>query len=510
MVALLMRARRAAASLLAVAVLLATYETAIAAPVVRLGPQVLVGVAEGHGVASFRGIAYARAPVGALRWKAPQPLPTRRGRVDATRFGPACPQSDGNARWYRNVAKAMGGAAEAITGPERIDEDCLYLNIWTASPRALPLGKRRPVMVWIHGGSNENGYAHEPNYRGAQLARRGVVVVSLNYRLGLLGFFAHPALGKDASGRQGLLDQVAALRWVKAHIDRFGGDPARITLFGESAGGTDIAALASMPEAKDLFARLIIESGYLAPDGVMRADEAARFALGLTAEDETAVSLRAMPWRSIIALQQAKLAGHFYAPVADWPPRLAAPTLIGSNTDEYLMYLPKDEAGQASELRSELAGFAPEQAARISALLDRTAGSLASRLEMVSAAKAFQCPSARAADAAAAAGQRVFVYDFARIRPGPHGLGAYHGAEIPYVFDTADLWLPGLAADRMVTEAMQGYWVNFAQSGDPNGPGLPLWPQWRAASAIVLGFGDAIAAKPMRHASLCALLTPEG
>lgn len=508
MVAAFSDARAAAAWLLAVAALPALHGAAVAAPVVRLGRQVLVGVREAHGVASFRGIAYARPPVGALRWKAPQPLPMRRGRVDAARFGPACPQSEGNTRWYRGVAKAMGRAPDAIKGPERIDEDCLYLNIWTPDVRPMPPAQRRPVMVWIHGGSNENGYGHEPNYRGAQLARRGVVVVSLNYRLGLLGFFAHPALGKDASGRQGLLDQVAALRWIKAHIARFGGDPARITLMGESAGGTDIAALASMPEAQGLFARLIIESGYLAPDGVMRAAEAARSALGLTAEDETAASLRAMPWQSIVALQQAKLPGHFYAPVAAWPLRLAVPALIGSNADEYLMYLPKDEAAQASDLKAELASLAPEQAARIRALVERSPASLAHRLEMVSAGKAFHCPSARAANGAAAAGQRVFVYHFARVRPGSHGLGAYHGAEIPYVFDTADSWLPGDAIDQRLARTMQAYWVNFARTGDPNGPGLLVWPRWRKASAKVLALGDTTSAKPLPQAELCGLLIP--
>jgi para-nitrobenzyl esterase len=246
----------------------------------------------------------------------------------------------------------------------------------------------------------------------------------------------------------------------------------------------------------------------------MDADEAARFALSLTARNETAARLRAMPWQSIVALQQAKLPGHFYAPVArsvagpadGWPPRLAVPTLIGSNADEYLMYLPKDEAGQAAELKTELTVFAPEQSARIRALLDRMPGNLAGRLEAVSAAKAFHCPSARTADAAAAAGQRVFVYHFERVRPGSHGLGAYHGAEISYVFNTADSWLLSDASDHTLAQAMQAYWVNFARSGDPNGPGLPVWPRWRQASATVLALGDTVAAKPMPQAELCRLL----
>jgi len=507
-IAALSHARRAFAWLLAAA-LLAAHGPALAAPVVRVGPQVLVGTAEGKGVASFRGIAYARAPVGALRWQAPQPMPPRRGRIHATRFGPACPQSDGNTRWYRNVAKAMGAAPKLIAGPERVGEDCLYLNVWTAAPRPLAPSKRRPVMVWIHGGSNENGYGHEPNYHGTQLAQQGVVVVSLNYRLGLLGFFAHPALGKDASGQQGLLDQVAALRWVKANIAQFGGDPARITLFGESAGGTDIAALAAMPEAQGRFAQLILQSGYLAPAAVLSPAEAARFSLGLFAEDETASSLRAMPWQSLVALQEKKLAGHFYAPVARMPLHLPVPALIGSNADENLMYLPQGEAAQTTELAAELADFAPPQAARIRALTQSKAEDPARRLELVGAGKAFHCPSARLAAQAAAAGQRAYVYRFARVRPGGHGLGAYHGAEIPYVFDTADAWLPGDAADRRVSEAMQRYWVNFARSGNPNGAGLPLWPHWHSAQRAALELGDTVAPRPMPHADLCALLMPE-
>jgi para-nitrobenzyl esterase len=133
-------------------------------------------------------------------------------------------------------------------------------------------------------------------------------------------------------------------------------------------------------------------------------------------------------------------------------------------------------------------------------------GNLAGRLEAVSAAKAFHCPSARTADAAAAAGQRVFVYHFERVRPGSHGLGAYHGAEISYVFNTADSWLPSDASDHTLAQAMQAYWVNFARSGDPNGPGLPVWPRWRQASATVLALGDTVAAKPMPQAELCRLL----
>jgi para-nitrobenzyl esterase len=486
--------------------MLAVHGDARAAPTVRLGQQQLVGVAEPGGIASFRAIAYARPPLGELRWKAPQPLPVQPGQVDATRFAPACPQGEGNTRWYRGVAKAMGADPAQVTGPERIDEDCLYLNVWTPAARPLLPGKRLAVMVWIHGGSNENGYAHEPNYLGANLARNGVVVVTINYRVGLLGFFAHPALGSDASGRQGLLDQVAALRWVKANIARFGGDPARVTLFGESAGGTDIALLAAMPEGKGLFARAIIQSGFLPRNAVVTRREAENLATGLFGASATSASLRALPWQAIVGLQEDKLRGHFHAPLAPWPGQLAIPLLIGSNADEHLMYLSKDEAGLNAELAAELKSYPAERAAAIRAAMNALSGNQASRVDAVSGGRAFHCPSARLAGTVAASGRKAYLYRFERIRPGEHGLGAYHGAEIPYVFDTADAWLNGDARDAVLTRTMQDYWVNFARIGNPNGPGLPAWPSWQGAAPRLLGLGDTIGAKPMPNADLCALL----
>ena len=481
------------------------------APIVRVGEQSQVGVKEENGVASFRGIAYARSPVGILRWKAPLPPLPRRSKADATRFGPACPQSEGNTRWYRNVARAMGADPAVVPGIERMSEDCLYLNVWT--PDVKPQ-KPLAVMVWIHGGSNENGYSHEPNYLSSRLAKQGLVVVSINYRLGLLGFFAHPALGSDASGRQGLLDQVAALKWIRRNIAHYGGDPSRVTLFGESAGGTDIATLATLPQTKGLFARAIIQSGYLqspvgnARGAVTSLADAEMMAGGLFAERATATSLRSMPWQEIVALQGQKLSGHFYAPVADWPRSLSIPILIGSNADEYLMYLPKDEAGQQAELDADLSGLSDERVARIRSMLALMPGTLANRADAVGAGKAFHCPSARLADATAAQGMPVFAYHFERVRGGSHGLGAYHGTEIPYAFDTHDTWLPTDAEDRKLTRITQDYWLNFARTGNPNGQGLPQWPQWRGAAPQLLGLGDSIAAKPMPRAALCELLSP--
>jgi para-nitrobenzyl esterase len=257
---------------------------------------------------------------------------------------------------------------------------------------------------------------------------------------------------------------------------------------------------------------VIVQSGYLTPPeitprgAVMGAAQSARLASGLFAADTTAASLRALRWEDIVAVQSQKLPGHFYAPVAEWPRALSLPLLIGSNADEYLMYLPSDEAGQARELSAELADYTPERAAQIRAVFARLPGSHAGRVDAVSSGKAFLCPAAKLADIVSASGRKVFAYRFERVRPGQHGLGAYHGAEIPYVFDSHDNWLAGDDQDRALSRAMQAYWVQFARSGNPNRPGLPAWPQWQNKSPRVIALDAKIETKPAPLAQLCALL----
>ena len=196
---------------------------------------------------AYRGIPYAAPPTGPLRWQAPRPHVARQGIQDGTDFAPACPQDQANPDWYRDLAAGFGVDGRVVPELARISEDCLYLNVWAP---AEPRETLRPVMVWIHGGGNVSGYAYEPNYRGGPLAASGIVAVSLNYRLGPLGFMAHPALAQEdrqqVSAYYGLADQLAALEWVKENIAAFGGDPENVTVFGESAGGGNIAALMRM------------------------------------------------------------------------------------------------------------------------------------------------------------------------------------------------------------------------------------------------------------------------
>jgi len=219
-------------------------------PVVSAGGESLQGVAldEATGLSVFRGIPFAASPTGDRRWKPPAAHSPRPGIQQADQFGPACPQLQGNHDWYRQVATLFGNPPETIGPLEDIDEDCLYLNVWT---NKLGGQDKRPVMVWIYGGANRNGYSSEPNYHGDGLAPRGVVFVSLNYRVGVMGFMGHPGLAAESeigvTGNYAILDQIAALTWVQENIEAFGGDPDNVTIFGESAnriaaGGRSVQA----------------------------------------------------------------------------------------------------------------------------------------------------------------------------------------------------------------------------------------------------------------------------
>jgi len=486
-----------------------------APPRIGVGDARVTGVALPGGVDAYLGIRYGVAPVGERRWHVSTQAPLH-GPVDATHFGATCPQSEGTAAWYRKVAVAMGSDGDVVPATPPSDEDCLFLNIWTpahakAGGKSGTKGqgsKALPVMVWVHGGSNTGGYGHEPDYRGARLAARGVVVVTINYRLGALGFFAHPAVPDVSAGRQGLSDQITALRWVRDHVAKFGGDPARVTLFGESAGGTDVVGLMHMPVAKGLFARAIVESGYLSPEAFATPAAATRAATDLFARDVPLADLAKQTPDDLVRLEGTRHPGQFVSPLV--PPALAfrVPLLIGSNADEYRMYLPTDPATRGAAEAHTLAGLAHGgDAAR---LLQRLSNDAATRADLLASAPEFHCPAVALAGDTRTAGLDAWVYRFDRVRPGRHGFGAYHGAEIPYVFGTSDAWLPADAADRALSDTMMRYWVNFARTGNPNGPGVPAWPRWTAAGEAsatpILHFGTTVHAAPLPDLALCPLM----
>ena len=431
---------------------------------------------------------------------------------DATEFAPACPQDQGNHDWYRDVAVGFGAERSVIAELTNISEDCLYLNVWTSADSS---GRPKPVMVWIHGGSNVNGYAHEPNYRGYRLAEAGVVVVSINYRLGVLGFMAHPRLHNEdenrSSGYYGLADQVAALEWIKQNIAAFGGDPNNVTVFGESAGGGNISALMRMPSAKGLFHKAIIQSGALAPydsidyDQALAAGERLIASLSVTAAGE----MRSLDWQDLVESRGPILSDYYFGPIADGhylpadevhPP---VPLMIGANRDEMLMYLSGDTLESLNDALDRYAGVARSQ---VSQFLEDNYGSIEARANRLSSAAEFWCPALDLAERSGSMGQPAYVYFFTRSRPGGDALLAYHGAEIPYVFDTADDWLPADQTDQRLAAGMQKYWINFSTNGNPNGKDLPLWHPYDERDRNILELGDDIRSSNDEWVALCDLL----
>lgn len=475
-----------------------------------IGNTTLLGEMLDNGIEVYRGIPYAKPPVGDLRWRAAHPIELAADKIDATSFGAACPQDQGNPNWYRMVAEGFGNSGDVISPLENISEDCLFLNIWRPSEIDRPL----PVMVWIYGGSNVNGFTHEPNYHGHNLARHGVIVVSMNYRLGPFGFMAHPALStndeKSTSGYYGLSDQLLALEWVKTNIGAFGGNPANVTLFGESAGGGNIAALVDMPEAKDLFQRAILQSpasNRLSRNTLPKAEEWGKnFMDGFGASDPN--SMRELSMQTIIDARPKAMNGYYFSSINDGvhvrpetPNRVDL--MVGFNKDEWYMYYPEDSSA-VYEL--SLAGNGLKDADDLKTHLADRFPDIRQRADILQSTIDFACPSYRLAEDIRSKGNSSFVYHFTRMRPGGEALRAYHGGEIPYVFDTADDWMPGDDIDTRLTEAMATYWTNFARTGDPNGGDLPLWPAFDKTTLAHVELGAHIGPGQGLDTEICGLL----
>jgi para-nitrobenzyl esterase len=438
-----------------------------APPRVTIDTGTLEGVADSTpGVMVFRGIPYAAPPVGALRWQPPQPAARWSGVRPASQLGHNCIQHQP----YADIDPFTAG----------ISEDCLYLNVYTNSLDAR--ASRRPVMVWIHGGGFFAGFGGEERHNGARLAQKGAVVVTINYRLGPFGFLAHPALAAEsphhAAGNYGLLDQIAALEWVKRNIARFGGDPSRVTIFGESAGGMSVGSLIASPLAKGLFQRAILESGTGVGTGVSVPDTAKVMGLKLAESlgvhgvgADAARRLRALSADTVLAASVhlgQPWEPHFWPVVDGWVLPHAVdstvasgaanlvPTIVGSNRDE-------GEEWMGAPSRS----FARFISAR---------------------------------------GAPTYMYIFSRVGDDSANKkrGAYHSAEITFVFGRAHPLQPSAgttAYDSTVAEAMSDYWVAFATTGDPNGAPTagkwPNWPRYSAATDALLEIGPEIAARTM-------------
>lgn len=466
---------------------------------VRVGGGLISGTTA-DGVRSYKGIPYAAPPVGDLRWKPPQqPVGAWNGVRSGEAVGPACPQ----------VPRPPNSVSSDPV--ERQSEDCLYLNVWTAAKA----GEKRPVMVWYHGGGWSRGSATNLSPNGAPLAKKGVVLVTVNSRLGALGYLAHPELTAESphhsSGNYGFLDQIAALQWVQKNIAAFGGDPTRVTIFGQSAGSWTISMLMATPLAKGLFHRAIGESGgrfgpqpYLTEDrnGVASAEK-----LGLAfvkaAGADSIKALRAMPAEKLLVVPGFRTEEN----VDGWalPDEVRTifaerkhndvPVVVGSTANESSAgelpktlkeYRARVESQYGDSIKEFDAAYPVQNESDIRNALSAIAGQTRFNLHMRTWARM----------TTAAGRSKAYMYYFSHVPPHPRSqeLGAFHTAEIPYVFN--DLAQHNTWAyqdvDHRLADLMSSYWVNFAATGDPNGKGAPTWAPYDLTREPYLEFGEAV------------------
>ena len=469
----------------------------------------LSGTTEG-GIHAFKGIPYAAPPVGDLRWRAPQPPAAWTGERDATRVGAVCVQAPAN--------------GDPGVGPFPASEDCLTLNVWSPTGQRGPL----PVMVWIHGGGYNNGSGTAALYDGANLSRRGVVMVTINYRLGRLGFFDHPALAaqrsaEEPAGNYGVMDQIAALEWVRDNISAFGGDPSRVTVFGESAGGAAVLQLMTAPSGRGLFHRAVVQSGLgrqrsalLAQD---RPGRPSAQSLGVVfarsaglGTDATAEALRALPAERLLAPMPAFYSDNLIVDgkvvpedvVEAFAQRRQAPVplMIGTNSAEFWWIKPSDAGayGRTDDAMTD---------AEYEALLAAYGGQDGYDAHVVSDL-IFNEPARHLSRLHARAGHPTWLYRFDVVpdsNPEPSG-GATHASERPYVFDTLHtVGRPLGERDARASAAMADYWTTFAKTGDPNGGDHPVWPEFGAAPDRLMEFtNDGPVARPMPFADRLDLI----
>jgi len=475
--------------------------TSVAAPV-KVDGGLVEGTVE-DGIAVYKGIPFAAPPVGDLRWRPPQPVKSWDGFLKADKYAPACPQMQLNIPGFPKVETS---------------EDCLYLNVWTPAKSS---AENLPVMVWIYGGAFVMGSTSMPVYSGEQLAKMGVIIVSIAYRVGPLGFLTHPELTAESerkvSGNYGLLDQIAGLKWVQQNIKAFGGNPNCVTIFGESAGGISVSMLAASPLTKGLFQRAICQSGgSFSPARTKKESDSMQLLAG--AESAGVEFAKRLGANSLTELRQVSPEKWQQDPAAQmgglWPvidgyvivddqyklyeegKYNDVPVLIGTNSDEgsmFAMFVRSIAPEQYEKNARDLFGPFAEKVLELypGKTQDQTFRAMADIFRDAW----FAWPTWAWAKLQSRTGtSKVFVYYFdQKQHPSPFSAffksdGAPHGSEIPYVFKHLDQ-NPGTqftGEDKKLSEMMVTYWTNFAKNGNPNGPGLPEWPVFKDGEPTVL------------------------
>jgi len=482
--------------------------TSAAIQTTRIQTGTLSGAPPVNGVTAFLGIPYGAPPVGDGRWKPPQPPAKWEGVRKADAFGTSCMQNQAGSR--------LPWTEEFMTqGP--IGEDCLCLNVWTA---ARTPGDRMPVMFWIYGGGFNEGSSSVAVYDGTELARKGVIVVSVNYRVGPLGFFTHPELTKESehrsSGNYGLLDQIAALRWVRDNIAAFGGDPKQVTVFGQSAGAISVASLMRSPLARGLFIRAIAQSGpgllgrnALGGNATLGDREAAGLKYAESKGAKTLAELRALPAATFFTPAGGR--GGVPSPggivrdgwvLTEEEPAEQVPLMVGFVADD----IGVSAAGSKTDVttyKSEAQRLYGDQALTFLKLYPAAGDADVAAAQKTAGRDRIRVSMDLWAGQQAARSKRIYTYYFDRVIPWPAHpeFGAFHTSEVPYVFNTlAKIDRPWEPVDRTVAEQLSSYWANFARKGDPNGSGLPRWPAYESGAHMTMQLGAKSGAIPVAPA----------
>ena len=511
-------------------------------PAVEIQGGKVSGVYEDDGrIAVFKGIPYARPPIGDLRWRPPEPVQSWNGVREAVKHGPMAWQAaSGIHDFFNGLIDGQGWGVLRSTAIKLIfrlmphgkqDEDCLYLNIRTP---VLDPEAKLPVMVWIHGGDHQDGSGHDPYYTANALPGRGVVLVTINYRLGLMGYFTHPDLSRESehgvSGNYGTLDQIAALAWVRDNIAGFGGDPDNVTIFGESAGGESVAHMLTSPLARGLFSKAILESaansgqmGFLTKPFAkhLAAEEKGwLFALKFVSPGSDKIgALRRIPAKILQQTVTREKNEAFFYPVIDgWVlekspfeaflngDQARVPMLLGSNSHEGTLIYPMfqspvaemppmpEPSGIPAYLKEAFGDDADEMMKLYPGLSEgRSDAGIALTGDCMFGHKArFYAVQAARAD------QPVYFYHFNRVPPSPRQTaGAFHAAEIPFVHGSKVPILPLTEEDNALVKIMGDYWTGFAKTGDPNGGDNPDWPRFSPDEQEWMLLGPQVGPKPI-------------